>query len=61
MKYQWKEELFFLFFSCNIPPQNLNCVLLKITQHALFSKILTLQNFYNSILHDFQQLVFHTE
>ena len=50
-----------LLLCCNILPQRLNCFLLKVTEHALLSKIPTWQNSYNDVLHDFQQVVFHTQ
>ena len=50
-----------MFFCCNVPPQKSNCVLLKINHHAQISKIPTLQKSYSNAVHDFQQVVFHTQ
>ena len=48
-------------FCCNMQPQKSNCVLLKVTLCAALFKISTSQNSYSDVVHDFQQVVFHTQ
>ena len=50
------------FFSVVIyPSSKIEFCFTKITLHPLLSKIPTSQNSYSDVLHDFQQVAFHTQ
>ena len=51
--------MFFFLLQYVVPKIKL-CII-KNNLHALLSKIRTSQNSYSKVLHDFQQVVFHTQ